>query len=51
MTDNDDFHPWWKVKLAQPTWIEEVEITMDTGEHLLYIWVKQVEIASKKKMS
>ena len=32
MTDNDDNHPWWMVKLAHPIWVNQVEIHGVTSE-------------------
>ena len=31
-TNDYDFQPWWKVQLAYPVWVSQVEITSYTGE-------------------
>ena len=48
MTANDDYTPWWKVKLAYPAWIDQVEIDMDTSKFMLYIWVNKAETTRKR---
>ena len=37
MTADNDYTPWWKVKLAYPIWIDQVEIDMDTSEYIFHI--------------
>ena len=32
VTSDDDFQPWWKVQLAYPVWVSQVEITSLAGE-------------------